>query len=298
MFTIRTLLSQAKSIAFIEQTEAELILAHVLKKSREFVLAHPEYEITENEKQKIENMIQRRKDGEPLAYIVGKKEFYGRDFIVNDHTLIPRPETELLVEKILPNILGNKKITLIDVGTGSGCIIVSIIKELLHSQFTIHNLQFLATDISKEALKIAKQNAKKYNVSQHIQFLHSDILKRFLQDYSLLTTTYSLLIIANLPYVPKKYLQEKKNTLTRGLRYEPKHALDGGSDGLDLYRKLLRQTKKLKSVYPHADIASFYEIGNDQKETLAQEITSQFSQTSPAFYKDLAGHWRIARFIL
>lgn len=181
--------------------DAEILLSHTLNKSREDILTHPEIKLDVNQIKAYKKLLVRRQTGEPIAYLVGYKFFYGLKFKVNHHTLIPRPETELMVEQALKNIVCDtdcqtKNTIILDVGTGSGAIIISLFKQL-----TINNkklrIDFFATDISDNALRIAKQNAKNNRIKS-IAFLKSDLLnhrkiKRLFQQEK------PLVILANLP---------------------------------------------------------------------------------------------------
>lgn len=308
MHEIRTALAESE----IDRLEAALLMAHVIERSHEFILAHPEHVLSQSQFDQFRNLCRERAKGKPLALIFGEKEFYGRMFLVNEHTLIPRPETELLVEKALRTILRNNpshtNISVIDVGTGSGCIAISITKQLKNVKYQMLNVKCCAIDISKNALEVAKRNAKKHNVHKNISFIRSYLLEYFLSSsapctiptssYSLSPTHYSLTIIANLPYVPSSYLQKKETNLTRGLAYEPKSALDGGEDGLDLYRKLLDQTRELSEKNPEMRITSLYEIDDAQKNPIQKEILSRFPNVNISFSRDLSGHWRVVSFSL
>lgn len=274
--------------------ETELILAHILKKSREHVLAHKS-EITLNSPQKVrfKQLLARRQNHEPLAYILGHKEFYGLDFIVDKNTLIPRPETELLVEEVLKTFqdIKHKKqnITIFDIGTGSGNIIISIAKNIPH--FWTSNVQMVGIDIFERALGIARQNAKMNKVDKKIKFLKSNLLEKIIEDtrYKILDT--DIIITANLPYLDKDWKNLLISSESAGLKFEPKIALDGGNDGLDVYRNLSRQIKNILNESPPKDIILFCEIGHLQK----SEMKKIFSfAKNLEFRKDLAGKWRIA----
>lgn len=368
MTTIHSFITHLQKTSSVEPREVELIMAHVINKSREFVIAHPGQEIMQNEKCKIKSHIKRREEGEPLAYILGHKEFFGYDFIVTPDTLIPRPETEILVEEILkflkqrenplcrsadispfaggdnneeehlkplcsPRRAGHsptsrqisplagedylplpplprggdesasrRGFTLFDIGTGSGCIITSIVKQLKNFQFPISNFQFFGVDLSEKALEVAKQNAKNHHAEKDITFLHSNLLEIFLSSPSLLPchlspVTCNQVIVANLPYVPTPYLKEKKTHLTKGLAFEPNLALDGGNDGFDAYRTLLAQIKQLHTAYP-ASVQCFFEIGSDQQEIAKKEIQKVFPNAEPIFTNDLSEQVRVVSFCL
>jgi release factor glutamine methyltransferase len=280
--------------------DAELIVAHVLGKTREFVLAHPEYTIPKLKIKKLKLKIARRRCGEPLAYILGHKEFYGLDFKVTPDTLIPRPETELLVEeslRALRNTLCNNNVTLIDIGTGSGNIIISIIKnisELCHSRLRGNdNCKFYATDISGKALRVAKFNALKNKVNKKIKFIESDLLNIFIQDTKYKIRATNLLIVANLPYLSKKIYG---TTAPDVKNFEPKSALLSGKDGLEHYEKLFQQIKNLLDSYFLLHTLCFLEISPEQKPKINKLVRKYFPSVSPSFSRDLAGKWRVVSF--
>jgi methylase of polypeptide subunit release factors len=155
----------------VDLAELDLLVSFVLKKPVEFVLSHPEFKLTKGYEEKIKELIKRRKNGEPLAYIVKKKEFFGLELSVNKNVLIPRPETEILVEEVLDELGKSKgKIAVLDIGTGSGNIIISLSKNLIRQSVrSMKNIKFLATDISKKALTVAKKNAKTYTQDKKIK---------------------------------------------------------------------------------------------------------------------------------
>lgn len=221
--------------------DAEVILANLMKVEKEFFILNSNKHISENLMKKFNLAIKRRIKREPVAYIVGRKEFWSKDFLVNKATLIPRPETELLVYKIV-DYFKNKSVKILDIGTGSGCILLSILKEL-------KNAKGHGIDISSKAIKVAKINSKKLNINDRAKFQVCDI-KKFVG------TKYDL-IVSNPPYV---LLQELKN-LSRDIKnYEPLNALNGGIDGLDVIRKVIYKSSSL--LKRNGIIA--IEIGNRQ----------------------------------
>jgi len=268
--------------------EQELILAHILKKSREYVLTHPELSLTKAQKRQFEKLINRRKNHEPLAYILGHKEFYGLDFKVNRNTLIPRPETELLVEETLKNIQTYKhinKLSIIDVGTGSGNIIITLAKNIKEKN------NYFAVDISSKALAIARFNAKNNKVDKKIKFIKSNLLNYFTVHCSLLTD--SCVIVANLPYLSQKIYS---STIPDVKNFEPKSALLSGPDGLAHYERLLKQIKLLSVHCSLSTIHCFLEISPEQKPKIGKIIRRYFPKSKTIFKKDLAGKWRVASF--
>ncbi len=203
--------------------DAEVLLSSILNKDKSFLYSHPEYVLTQQQQDRYDKHLNRRNKQEPIAYILNQKDFYGLTFKVNKHVLIPRPETEELVDKAMDYIKANKlkQITVLDIGTGSGCIAITLKKLLPH-------LNVIASDKYASALKVAKQNSKLNTVK--IKFIQSDLLKNI--------KTNPDIILANLPYL--------KNTEKHGsIKFEPKSALYGD---LELFEKLFQQIKELKKT--------------------------------------------------
>jgi release factor glutamine methyltransferase len=287
--TIQTILDKYRKK--IDSLDLELLVAHELKKSREFVLAHPECIVTSEQESAISKLFRRRLRNEPLAYILGQKEFYGLDFGVTRDTLIPRPETELLVELALQQISNTKNapLNIIDVGTGSGNIIISLAKtierrNLLHdSCYMLHGI-----DISKETLKIARHNAKKHSLTK-IKFIRSDLLDYFLENNEPIKQFNNLIILANLPYLSKEIYSATTPTVKN---FEPKSALYSPKAGLDHYEKLLRQIRDLKKHCYVLHVSCFMEFSPEQKKDLTLLIKNILPSAEIQFEKDLAGKWR------
>ncbi|SHF06341.1 release factor glutamine methyltransferase [Desulfofundulus australicus DSM 11792] len=215
--------------------EAEVLLAHVLGTDRVGLYREAHRTLTREERVRFEEMLSRRAAGEPVAYLTGHREFMGLDFLVTRDVLIPRPETELLVEMAL-EILGRGDVPgeplLADVGTGSGAIAVSLARYLARG--TVY-----ATDISPAALAVAAENARRHGVTGRIVFLSGDLLapvREILPPGSL------VLVAANLPYIPSADIGRLMPDVAC---YEPHLALDGGADGLELYRRLVPQAREL-----------------------------------------------------
>jgi len=228
--------------------DVELLLAHVLGKRLTYVLAHNEAEVGFWNMRKYKKFVARRKNGEPLAYLRGYKEFYGRKFEVNKHVLVPRPDTELLVEAVSNYISGDD--LLLDVGTGSGCIPISVVKE-------VPKLEAVAVDISSAALKVARNNAHSHHTSSRMIFVQSDLM---INVDPVLFEGWETVVTANLPYVPKDY---QVNVETK---FEPQIALYGGDDGLDIYKRLVGQLSVLKPK------AMFFECFEFQVAILAEHL--------------------------
>lgn len=282
----------------LDPLDFELLTAHTLKKSREFVLAHPEYLVTSNQSSVISKIITRRIQGEPVAYILGHKEFYGLDFLVNKHTLVPRPETELMVEQALAEASSatsnQSSVILIDIGTGSGNIMVSITHSMEHGASSMeqkNNIRYFAIDISKDALFVAKKNAKKHGVDKKIEFSHGDLLSPLKRKCSMLHIPGSMIITANLPYLSKEIYESAPLDVKK---YEPKSALYSSKAGLDHYKKLLKQTKA-PPFCQQSSVTAFLEISPEQKQPITKLIKSIHPQAKTEFSKDLAGKWRICK---
>jgi release factor glutamine methyltransferase len=276
----------------IDLVDLDLLIAFAIKKEREFVLAHPECAVTSNQQSIISKMIARRLKNEPLGYILGEKEFYGLNFKVNQYTLIPRPETELMIEMALEEILNTQYSILntIDVGTGSGNIIISLAHQLKNTSYKLQTTSYFATDISKEALLIAKQNAKIHNVHKKIKFLHGNLLDPVFKS-KIINHKSSLLILANLPYLSKDIYTSCADNVKK---YEPKSALYSASKGLSHYNELLKQIKLLVADYK-LPVTMLLEISPEQKKLLPSLIKKYFSQAKIEFKKDLAQKWRICK---
>ena len=234
--------------------DSELILCNILKVDRTTILAYPKRKLTKQNIFHANHFLKRRLQHEPLAYILGFKEFYGRNFKVNSSVLVPRPETEEIIEQLKNNLVNNNEV-LLDIGTGSGILAVTIAKE-----FQNKNIKAYASDISKDALVLAKDNATIHNVN--ISFIKSNLLENIEQNILNEVT----ILVANLPYVNKNWIdQEKPNEL----HYEPQIALYSKKEGLELIEKLLNTTSKipnLKYLILEADPEQFCKI-----EKIAQE---------------------------
>lgn len=202
-----------------------VLLAHVLQCPKTWVLAHPEARLSPEQNSQLSQLAQRLALGEPLAYLTGRQEFFGLVFKVSPAVLIPRPETELLVEVALTWLreLGRPG-HMLDVGTGSGCIALTLASQ-------VPSLRVTASDASADALKIARENARELKVSERVTFLQADLILETLPRFDL--------ICANLPYIPTRKL-----STVNSIAYEPGTALDGGADGLRLLRRFFSQAPR------------------------------------------------------
>jgi release factor glutamine methyltransferase len=244
------------------------LLVHVLRKPLSFLIAHPETTLTPTQNRKFRNLVSKRRRGVPFAYLTGHQGFYGRTFRVTPATLIPRPETELLVDLAL-RIHGQKQRPRIaDIGTGSGCIAVTLAKELPRCRVS-------ATDISSRALRVAQFNARKHNVNKRVAFTRGSLLSPLRQDER------PHVVIANLPYLPVADAQK--------LKKEPQLALAAGKDGLTLVKKLIQQAAARR--LPHL----LLEIDPRQQRLLAHFLKPYFYHV--AWHKDAAGRVRVVELL-
>lgn len=211
---------------FSKTLEDDILLSEILNKPRQFLISHSSDQLTVNQAKKYKELKQKLEQGRPLAYLIGYRWFFGEKFKVNLEVLIPRPETENLVNLALEEMSKKRFSTVLEIGTGSGAIAISIKKN--------SSAHVIASDLSIKALKIARQNAKAILRHKQIVFKRSDLLSSFEHLPS------EFLLVANLPYLSKKQLQEPS------IVHEPKLALFGGRDPARLLKKLLRQLAKYK----------------------------------------------------
>ncbi|MFW5888463.1 MAG: peptide chain release factor N(5)-glutamine methyltransferase [Patescibacteria group bacterium] len=267
--------------------EAELLLADLLNISREYLLSHPEQKIEENIKKKYEKLITERKKGVPIAYLTGYKEFYGLRFAVNKNVLIPRPETELLVDEVLKRLArkkGTKKVMIADIGAGSGCIPVSLLK---NGKEKIDKI--FCSDTSRQALKTAYFNAVAHGVEGCIKFLHGNFALPLFYELKDIKKSSEFIVTANLPY-----LSEEKYKNSPSIQKEPPLALlGGGSDGLEAYKILLHQLHRLDTKI-RSKILIFCELDDDQVELFKEIVVDLFTFYKLTFKKDLKGNYRLA----
>ena len=202
----------------IDKKEATLLVSFILKKPKEFVIAHDDYLLDNEKLARVLRLFDRRKNHEPIAYLTGCKEFYGRDFEVDKNVLIPRPETETIIEAI-KKLLNDDTKNVLDIGTGSGCIGITLKLERPRINVTM-------SEISKEALKAADINVRKFGVE--VELVYSDLLKNIPKN-----TVYDI-IVANLPYVDKVW------ETPPDLQYEPKMALYADDGGIDIIKKCIQ----------------------------------------------------------
>jgi len=258
---------------------AELLLAQCLGFSRETLYANLRREILAEEKKALDELLRRRMAGEPLQYLLGHQEFWSVDLKVDPRVLIPRPETEVLVEEALSilSIPSGSVPRVLDIGTGSGAIVIALTKE-------VEEIFAVATDISHEALKVAKENARKVGVGQRIRFVQGNLLHPFRP----LTDGLFDLILSNPPYICRPGIEE----LAREIKdHEPRLALDGGEDGLDFYRQMSRQ------VPPYLREGGWLlvEIGQEQGTEISALLEQSGSFRAPELVRDLSGIERVLK---
>jgi release factor glutamine methyltransferase len=285
-----------KYYSAIAPFDLELIFSFVMDKSREFILTHPETTLNEKQHALIRKFVQRRINHEPIAYILGNKEFHGLNFKVNKSVLIPRPETELLLEIALTemdNLPSNSssQITFVDVGTGSGNIIIALAHEL--KKRGRKRAKFFGLDVSKSALLIASQNAHKYKLAKDIKFLSGSLLEPLLKKGNGLLMD-KWIVLANLPYLSCKiYSSAPKDVRS----YEPKSALLSKNAGLGHYQRLLKQLTSPQFKHPLPS-SILLEISPEQKNKLTSIIKREFPRAKILFLKDLARRWRLCKIVL
>lgn len=240
--------------------DAEILLAHVLSKPATFLLANDDKNIGLKSLERYKELIEKREKGIPVAYLTNHKEFFFLDFFVDENVLIPRPDTEILVESVIGylNKLRNSifdfkfsKFLLLDVGTGSGCIPISVLKN-------VDGITAIAADISKNALKVATKNVRKHMLESRVRLAQSNLLKNIPDDF---INGRKVILTANLPYIPNGF------KVNRELKYEPSISLYGGDDGLDVYNKLMQEIRGIKPV------AMFLELFDSQIPAIETKLT-------------------------
>lgn len=249
--------------------DAQVLCCKLLNCTKSFLFAHPEHELTSIQQIRLQEMQKALQDKILLPYILGEWEFFGKSFCVSPDTLIPRPETEELVEYALKWLANHPDANrVIDIGTGSGCIAISL---ALHCK----RLRLKAVDISEQALAIARNNANRYMIANQIEFIKQDLLTKDTGQYDLLC--------ANLPYIPTDILKNLEVA-----KHEPWIALDGGEDGLFLIEKLLRQAKNHLS----ADFLMLFEIEYRQGQMVLSLAKTHYPDAQVSILKDLSSNDR------
>lgn len=276
MTTISQALEQSvETLNKISETpnlDSQILLAHTLGKARVWVISHPEHTLSQTQLITYQDGLDLLSQGIPLPYLIGKWEFYGLDFFITGDTLIPRPETELLVEMALKWLDGHPGQRLaVDIGTGSGCIAIALAKNS-------PTVRVLAGDISHPALLVAKKNILLHDVQERIALIASDLIPPVNLQFDV--------ICANLPYIPSQTLAGLK---IQG--HEPDLALDGGEDGLDYVSKLITCSQ----VYTKPGGVLLIEIDSSQGEQVSIMARNIFRDVDITLHKDLAGRDRLVQ---
>ena len=207
--------------------DSEILLSNSIRKDKKHIILNPKELLNLKQSEKFKNLIERRKKGEPVAYLINKKEFWKHEFFVNKDVLIPRPDTELIIEQVLKIYSKDAQLQVLDIGTGSGCILLSILKER-------PNFYGTGIDISKKSINVSKLNAKQLNLTNRVKLFHSSVDNFEIGKYDL--------IVSNPPYIEffnLKYLEKDV------INFEPKLALSGGFDGFSKIRKVINKAKIL-----------------------------------------------------
>ena len=286
--TIKELLTQGiQSLTSTGHEDArrdtQVLLTHALKVERSILYAYPEREVTFEQAGRFFQLIERRKSGEPIAYLIGHREFYGHDFLVDKRVLIPRPETEVLEEvplaAIQQKIVSGQIPVVADIGTGSGAIPVTIALEETRLPY------LYACDISTDALQVARLNCQYHHVETRVRLLQGNLLAPLPESVDILT--------ANLPYVGT----EEMDMLSPEVKmYEPPQALFSGPQGLDLLRRFCRDAARPGILNPHAII--LLEIGYSQRKLLSQLLHQLWPQAQVDYRKDYADWDRLVQISL
>ena len=256
--------------------DAELLLAALLKKNRTELLTKAEESLADEVCSRYQDFITQRGAAKPVAYLTGEKEFMSLNFKVNPDVLIPRPDTEIVVEHLLSRLRSrNGIIHGVDIGTGSGCIAISICHYL-------PNVQMAATDISAPAIRVAQENAKRLGVIERISFFQSELFSEF--GFYKINQNSQDFIVSNPPYIPCSEL----NSLMADVLHEPRTALDGGESGLDFFQQLISGAP----FYLKQGGLLALEIGAGQAEALKKIFAASGRYNAPEVYPDLQGHSR------
>ncbi|MDA8834284.1 peptide chain release factor N(5)-glutamine methyltransferase [Candidatus Pelagibacter bacterium] len=209
------------------QLDSEILLSNSIKRDKKHIILNPKEVLNSEQLEKFKNLIERRKKGEPIAYLINKKEFWKDEFFVNKDVLIPRPDSELIIEQVLKIYSKDDQLQILDIGTGSGCILLSILKER-------SNFYGTGIDISKKSINVSKFNAKQLNLTNRVKFFHSSVDNFNNGKYDI--------VVSNPPYIEQlslKYLEKDV------VNFEPKLALSGGFDGFSKIRKVINTTSNL-----------------------------------------------------
>jgi release factor glutamine methyltransferase len=233
--------------------DSEILMAKALGKKREYIILNNDKILKEQNLEYFKQLVQERATRKPVAYLLNKKFFWNSEFYVNKNTLIPRPDTEIILEQILKFTKNKNYLNILDIGVGSGCILLSVLKER-------KNFYGTGIDISRKSLDICKMNAKKLLLNRRVKFFKSDVDKFAIGKYDL--------IVSNPPYISRCDLKYLENDV---IKFEPKLALDGGLDGLSVIRKVIKKSSELLKK----NGKFILEIGFDQKNKVIKLLNNK-----------------------
>jgi len=209
------------------QLDSEILLSNLIRKDKKHIILNPKELLNSEQLDKFKSLIERRRKGEPIAYLINKKEFWKEEFFVNKDVLIPRPDTELIIEQVLKIYSKDEQLQVLDIGTGSGCILLSILKER-------PNFYGTGIDICKKSINVSKFNAKQLNLMNRVKFFHSSVDNFKIGKYDLIVSNPPYIELLNLKYLEKDVVS-----------FEPKLALSGGLDGFSKIRKFINKADTL-----------------------------------------------------
>jgi len=235
------------------QLDCEILLSNSINKDKKYIILNPKQILNDGQLSDFKNLIEKRKKGEPIAYLINKKEFWNNEFFVNKDVLIPRPDTELIVEEVLKIYSKNTHLQVLDIGTGSGCILLSLLKERKYFYGT-------GIDISKKSINVSKFNAKKLNLENRVKFFHSSVDNFTRGKYDLVVSNPPYIELVNLKYLEKDIVN-----------FEPKLALSGGFDGFSKIRKVINKANYLIKKNGKFILEIGFNQKNKVKEILKQE---------------------------
>lgn len=277
----------------INRQEVEELLAFVLGKPREYIHTYPKQVLSPWQYLKVKYLVKKIENNTPLAYLLSEKYFYALKFHVNKHVLVPRPETEVLVDlliELLRNKLSsNKPLSYVDIGTGTGCIPISVSHEL-KKEGLLSDIYVSAIDISAKALAVAKKNSKTHNLDKKITFYQGNLLEPTLKNSSIIKSDSEIIISANLPYLKKEQILASPS-----IQNEPRLALDGGQDGMESYIELFKQAKELTRLKSPKSITIFCEIDHTQVDVFKDELLKNLPEFKYELIKDLGGYDRVVK---
>ena len=249
--------------------DSEILMAKAIQKNRKYVLLNPEIDLKKKDLNKFKNLIKERSLRKPIAYLTNKKFFWNYEFFVTNKTLVPRPDTELLIENVLKLTKHKNKLNILDIGIGSGCILLTILRER-------KNFYGTGIDISKSCLNISRINADNLNVSSRLKLFKTDVDKFIFGKYDF--------IVSNPPYINKHEIKYLENDVAK---FEPRLALDGGLDGLSEIRKVIKKSSELIKT----NGKFILEIGFDQKNKIIKLLQKEGFYIN-SVQKDFAKNYR------